>query len=214
MINKEKLWLIPISDLESGRDFVSDQDFKSMEILSNWVLEYLCTPHPSLGRAGPVCPFTRQSIEKGKFWIATISNAQFESDEIVELIDGYRDLFLELPSKDLMDKTIILALPGLNGETCGPKVDDLQKKLKPHFVNQGLMIGQFYSSCMESGLWNEQFHPLQSPIPLLAIRHMVPSDFPFLVGTRGNSQMLIDYFSRFAPNLPKNIRMQISKLLS
>ena len=42
------------------------------------------------------------------------------------------------------------------------------------------MIGQFYPGCAENGLWNPDFRPLDSPLPMLAIRHMVESDLPFL----------------------------------
>jgi len=68
------------------------------------------------------------------------------------------------------------------------------------------MVGQFYEGCAESGLWNDSFQPLQSPIPLLAIRNMVPSDFLFLHGKRGNEGMLISYLNRFGTHIPREVK--------
>jgi hypothetical protein len=55
-----------------------------------------------------------------------------------------------------------------------------QKRMKPSFVTQGLMLGEFYPTCPAPGIRNRSFRPLRSPLPLLAIRHMVESDIDFL----------------------------------
>src|SRR5206468_1894821 len=46
--------------------------------------------------------------------------------------------------------------------------------------DDGLMLGQFHMKNEEPGLHNVNFRPLQSPIPLLAVRFMVMADLPFL----------------------------------
>jgi len=62
-------------------------------------------------------------------------------------------------------------------------VDRTQELLKTEFVRGGLMVGEFHPGPPSApGLWNKDFRPLRSPVPLLAIRHMVPSDRPFLTG--------------------------------
>jgi hypothetical protein len=68
------------------------------------------------------------------------------------------------------------------------------------------MVGQFYAGCPESGLWNDSFRALESPIPLLAIRNMVPSDFPFLHGRRGNPAMLLSYLNKFGTKIPTEVK--------
>ncbi len=30
-----------------------------------WVREYLCRPHPELGRSGAMCPFVPEALQKG-----------------------------------------------------------------------------------------------------------------------------------------------------
>ena len=61
--------------------------------------------------------------------------------------------------------------------------DDLeavQRNQKTKFVEQGLMLGQFYPGCTVAGLHNPEFPALDSPLPLLAMRQMAPTDFAFL----------------------------------
>ena len=82
-------------------------------------------------------------------------------------------------------------------------LDALQARIKPDFVKVGLIVGQFHPRCMEPGLWNSGFRPLQASVPLLVIRHMVSSDFPFLSNTPGFRGA---YLKRFAPDIPSSVR--------
>jgi hypothetical protein len=59
----------------------------------------------------------------------------------------------------------------------------VQQLLKKDFVEKGLMLGEFHASNESPGLRNAEFRPLRSPIPMLAMRHMVDSDLPFLLRT-------------------------------
>jgi hypothetical protein len=84
----------------------------------------------------------------------------------------------------------------------------VQQELKPDFVHEGLMVGQFYPGCREPGLWNRDFRPLESPIPLIAIRYMVSNDFPFL---SSNASWIEVYLRRFAPAMPSQVRSTLAK---
>jgi hypothetical protein len=64
------------------------------------------------------------------------------------------------------------------------------------------MVGQFHPACPQPGLWSEDFRPLQAPIPLLAIRHMVSSDLPFLMS---DERHILEYMKRFAPGVPSHV---------
>ena len=57
----------------------------------------------------------------------------------------------------------------------------MQKRLKPEFVDCGLMIGQFYPGCEEGGIRNPQFRPLDAPVISLAVRYMALADAPFML---------------------------------
>jgi hypothetical protein len=84
-----------------------------------------------------------------------------------------------------------------------PILDALQARLKERFVREGLMVGQFHPQCEQGGLWNTDFRPLRAPIPLLAIRQMVTSDLPFLLGSPAHVSA---YLHRFAPGIPTHVR--------
>jgi hypothetical protein len=169
-----------------------------------------------LGREGPVCPFTQPSLNKHLFWLSIMRGTDIDGEAATKAVLEYKDWFFELEpesgSENIL-KTVLILFPDLSHEKAKDQLETLQRSLKPDFVRKAIMVGQFYEGCPESGLWNEHFHPLQSPIPLLAIRNMVPSDFPFLHGKRGNSDMLIAYLNRFGTNIPPEVKRLIVQAL-
>ncbi len=177
------------------------------QLLGSWIREYLTEPHPELGRVGPVCPFARPALDRDMLWIATVSGEQPEFTKLVAELRTFRDTFLALASADGPDgllKAVFIAFPDLVDFAF---IDALQQELKPDFVDVGLMVGQFYDGCAERGLWNADFRPLQSPVPLLAIRHMVGSDFAFL---NTSAPWIEAYLRRFAPTVPSPVRAALA----
>jgi len=80
------------------------------------------------------------------------------------------------------------------------------------FVENGLMIGQFHPlPPVEGGLWTKDFRPLRCPVPLLAIRHMVPTDLPFLTRDR---RLLDGYYRVFGDDLPPRQRVEFGHALA
>ena len=75
--------------------------------------------------------------------------------------------------------------------------------MKDEFVKPGSDAGPVPPALPARGLWNADFRPLQSPVPLLAIREMVSSDLPFLVGSRAHASA---YFQRYARTIPEHTR--------
>jgi hypothetical protein len=173
--------------------------------ITAWAEEHLNAPHPDLGRRGPVCPFTRLSMDSNCFLLAW-AGGDHDIRSIESAIDRYRQWFLELIGQSEKTHqrllTILVVLPGLDRADADP-LDALQERLKDAFVAEGLMAGQFHPQCTQSGLWNEEFKPLKAPIPLLAIRQMVASDLPFLLGSASH---LSAYLDRFAPDIPGHVR--------
>jgi hypothetical protein len=176
--------------------------------IATWATEFLNTPHRDLGRRGPVCPYTRQSLENRTFLLG-----QVRGPEIAPAVELYREWFVELLEQTAEERrhllTILVVLPDLDRSDAGP-LDEVQARLKDAFVRDGLMVGQFHPRCEQSGLWNEDFRPLRAPVPLMAIRRMVSSDLPFLLGSAGH---LSAYLSRFAPGIPGHVRrLLVSKV--
>jgi hypothetical protein len=88
-----------------------------------------------------------------------------------ETVDGKIDIF----------GSMVLIFPDVTNEEASQVIDPSQRELKPSFVREGLMLGEFHKFSPTPGLRNKSFRPLRSPIPLLAIRHMVESDVDFLM---------------------------------
>ncbi|WP_157181648.1 DUF6875 domain-containing protein [Nocardia testacea] len=170
--------------------------------LRRWTLEYLCRPHPDLGRHGPVCPYMSHAVERRFLWAAFFEGQRIDIERIAAIVDDMYELFPALqPTKDpdARFKAVLVVFPDLTDYT---GIETVQRDQKTRFVHDGLMLGQFYPGCTVAGLHNPAFPALDSPLPLLAVRHMVSTDFLFL-DTR---QEWIDIYLRiFAPAIPEFI---------
>jgi hypothetical protein len=160
------------------------EDLPCLIEIIQWMKNFLGRPHPNLGRPGSVCPFIPQSLKSNSICLAVIRTKDLYPKQIEEIIGHYRDIFLDMEVKEqelAINKAFLLIFPDVHIEDVSQSIDSVQQKLKPLFVESGLMIGEFHKRNESPGLHNPNFRPLRSPIPLLAIRFMVEADLPFLV---------------------------------
>ena len=187
---------------------MASPEIADLRQITAWVVEFLSAPNQQLGRRGPVCPYTRLSMDSNCFLLAW-AGGEHDIQSIESMVDQYRRWFLELLEQPERTReqllTILVVLPGFDRTDSSP-LDALQRRLKDAFVREGLMVGQFHPHCEQRGLWNEDFRPLKAPIPLLAIRRMVSSDLPFLLGSASH---LSAYLDRFAPGIPSHVRRHL-----
>lgn len=209
MRQRNALQLWSPAEIESGDTALLAPEHRGLvrELLT-WGCEFLNMPHPDLGRDGPVCPFTKSSMNKELFLVATPqsgSDIEAACVTVLEFRDWYDELVLEIDPADRNFLSFVIPLPDFDAVDPAP-LDALQGKLKDDFVRDGLMIGQFHPFCEQPGLWNNDFHPLRSPVPLLAIRIMVMYDLPFLI----EEQRHLDaYLANFAKEIPPRVRTQL-----
>lgn len=158
-------------------------------LIIEWIERFLCAPHPDLGRTGDVCPFTRVAVAKDAI--------EFFRNTSENVADLEKDIKLHLLDFNAGDKSNIyrsrIIMPACL-EDADRAVELVQRELKPLFVEHHLMLGQFFKDCNESGLWNKDFRPLQTPVPMLAIRSMVPTDVAFL---HYDPDFLTSYLDKF-----------------
>ncbi len=209
MLQNAGLFLWSSDDIERGAmsDLAQADQTVLREIMS-WTREYLVAPHPELGRDGPVCPFTKPSLAKQLFFLATPEHGRDVSVLTARLQhwrEWYENLLLEKEEVDRNLLTVLVPLPDFDRVDAAP-LDQFQDLLKDDFVQHGLMIGQFHPNCDKPGLWNEAFRPLRCPIPLLAMRVMVLYDLPFLMETQS---YLDAYLKHFAREIPPKVRGQL-----
>lgn len=99
--------------------------------------------------------------------------------------------------------------PYLPKESAPKFIDHLQQRLKADFVNYGLMIEEFhFSPSKKTGIWNENFYPLFSPIALLVIRYLVPNAFYFLLV---KIEFFISYLEKFRDKIPEKLESLVKE---
>jgi hypothetical protein len=165
---------------------------KDLSKVISWIEHFLNMPHTDLGRAGDVCPFARTAMLKRsiEFYLNHSESVQGLSRDI----ETHMEQFHQSDTRhDIYRCRIIVPI---HLEAAASAVEYVQKRLKPAFVERRLMIGQFYQECEEPGLWNKDFRPLQSPVPLIAIRHMVPTDIAFLYNDERYTRTYLEEFGR------------------
>ncbi|MEU4405876.1 DUF6875 domain-containing protein [Streptosporangium sp. NPDC023963] len=206
------LRLIETADLDAPSpppEVLAHRD--ALRAVVDWAGTYLCRPHPDLGRNGPVCPYAQGSLSRNRFYLAVpeagprAAETVETIEDIVAAVEPYRAWFVRLAPLDgpeAVFTTILLLLPGLGDRLA--LVDGAQNALKDAFVEEGLMIGEFHDGPPDKpGLWNPSLRPLAGPVPLLAIRHMVATDLPFLWGDPAHRRA---YLTRFDGRVPAHLR--------
>jgi hypothetical protein len=174
--------------------------------LMHWIETFICQPHPHLGREGSVCPYVSKSREKGLFWLTAYPGARPSVEEVDAVVSAYREWFLALEPRagaDAQYKTLVILFPDIADPDAPAIIDQAQLRLKPAFVQQGLMIGQFHATSTAPGVWNPAFYPLRSPVPLLVMRPMAPHDILFLHMEEG---FVRAYVKRYGQRVPRRLR--------
>ncbi|MBW0274550.1 hypothetical protein ATM97_21445 [Nocardia sp. MH4] len=168
-----------------------------------WARDHLTQPLGEIGRDGPVCPYVGPAMRRDLIWVGRVAGARPWPAYVRLVLSDALELFPKLPPDvggAAVLRCLVTAMPELHDYTL---IDDLHDQLKSEFVERGLMLGQFYPGCTQPGLWNREYHPLDSPIPMLVVRTMMATDFPFLIA---RPEWMSAYVKKFAPGLPAHVR--------
>jgi hypothetical protein len=169
--------MMRISEIERDYDPASP-----LGLVVGWIRGFLARPHPELGRPGLVCPFVPGALKMDSIWLTEMAETVPAFERLSAIITGYRNVFLETEPKsgpEAMNKVFLVAFPSF-GPDGTAVIEKVQSTLKRYFVDMGLLVGEFHSANANPGLHNPDFRPLRSPVPMLAIRHLVESDLAFL----------------------------------
>ena len=144
-------------------------------------------------RIAQVCPFVKDSIDQNYFWIeespiADVGNIEaYLLSQILPFIqappdhDPWRD---GAPPAPVWLKTFFTFFP--HYMLPSPKqpdlaVDQMYARVRPGFMNAGLMLGQFYHGCDQPSVYNPKWRDvLTCPYLAFAIRYMAPHDRLFI----------------------------------
>jgi hypothetical protein len=164
---------------------LAERDLDALHAVGDWIKTFVVRPHKDLGRAGPVCPFVPGALERKTLWLAPEQIADRGVPDVVELINGYKGLFLDTQPTDGDDaiyKVIVVVFTDLSADRAQEVFDDVLKHLAvPSYVEDGIVFGPFYEGNEGTAIYNASFRPFQSPVPFLFVRHGVLSDWKFFL---------------------------------
>ncbi len=158
-------------------------DDADMATMLGWIEGYLMKPHDQLGRTGAVCPFTKQSARIDAVRVAISRGAADDQAEVAQLMRTAFDELDAIPAKAGMEhfRTIIIGFPECLDDAGLEMLKRVQGEMKWVSLSRYRMVGLMFAKSEAPGLWNPEFRPQRSPMPILAIRHMVENDAFFAV---------------------------------
>jgi hypothetical protein len=138
------------------------------------------------------CPFVMHSTVRKQAWIEESSLTESNISEVSSKLVEYGRKFVSLPvsydpvtrgeaaPNEYHHKCIVIFFPAyklLPGN--GKLLDQLHATHKREFMQMGLTLGQFYASCSQGGVYNQEWRALTSPYPAFAIRYLSKHDILF-----------------------------------
>jgi Domain of unknown function (DUF6875) len=179
--------LFLLEDLEdAGRTSeIAESDLDALHAVADWIKTFVVRPHEDLGRAGPVCPFVPGALERKTLWLAPEQIADRGVPHVVELLNGYKSLFLDAEHTDGDDanyKVIVVVFTDLSADRAQGVFDGFLEQLAvPSYAEDGILYGPFYEGNEGTAIYNSSFRPFQSPVPFLFVRQGVISDWKFFL---------------------------------
>ena len=207
--------LFLLEDLEDSsktRD-LADSDLTALRAIADWTKTFVVKPHKELGRAGTVCPFVPGSLERKVLWLAPEQIADRREPDVIELVRGYKRLFLETQptgGDDADYKVIVVVFTDLPADRAQGVFDDvLQHLAVPSYADDGILFGPYYEGNEATAIYNSSFRPFQSPVPFLFVRPGVISDWKFFLD---NDELLNLWARRFGESAVQALAEELRRL--
>jgi hypothetical protein len=192
---------------------LADSDLDALHSVADWIKTYVVKPHKELGRAGPVCPFVPAALERKTLWLAREQIADRDVSDVVELMNGYKSLLLDVQPVDGDDaiyKVIVVVFTDLSADRAQGVFDIVLQQLGvPSYVEDGIVFGPFYEGNEGTAIYNSSFRPFQSPVPFLFVRHGVVSDWKFFLD---NDEWLSLWAHRFGESAVHALAEELRRL--
>lgn len=164
---------------------LAEADLAALRAAGDWIETFVAKPHGDLGRAGSVCPFVPRALERKTLWLAPERIAGGSVADVVQLVCGYRKLFLAAPpvdGEDAIYKSFVIVFSDLSGNHAENLFRDvLQHHAAPAYEQDGLVLGGFYPRNEGAAIYNPGFGPFRSPTPFLLMRRGVFTDWKFFL---------------------------------
>jgi hypothetical protein len=180
-----KLFLLEDLDDANRTREPAERDLGALHAVADWIRSFVARPHKDLGRTGPVCPYVPVTLERKALWLAPLRRADRSVLEVVQLMNGYKRLLLELQAGDGDDasyKSMVVVFTDLPADRAKHLFDEVLYHLAvPSYAKDGLVLGAFYQSNEGAAIYNPSLRPFAAPEPFLLMRHAVISDWKFFL---------------------------------
>jgi hypothetical protein len=192
---------------------LEENELTALRAVADWIKTFIAKPHPDLGRAGPVCPFVPWALDHRTLWLAPEQIADRDTADVAELMNGYKDLFLNtqpIDGENAITKVIVVVFTDLPPERGQSVFDDvLQQLAVPSYADSGNLFGPFYEGNKGTAIYNSNFRPFQAPVPFLFVRNGVISDWKFFLD---NDEMLTLWARRFGESTVHTLAQELRHL--
>jgi hypothetical protein len=86
--------LLLLDDLQDNRrtSDIAQSDLEALRAVADRIKSFIARPHKDLGRAGPVCPFVPESLERKALWLAPERIGGRGTPAVVDLVRDYQNL--------------------------------------------------------------------------------------------------------------------------
>lgn len=131
--------------------------------LFDWVQSYPMNTHADLGRAGVVCPFTRQARRFDTMRLGLCGAGPEEEERAFTIIRrGFEEL-ARIPANRGMEqfRTVVIAFPGCDSEAGIAMLQRAQRRHRFYAMLRFRMMGFMHPHSESPGLWNPDFRPLR-----------------------------------------------------
>ena len=156
-----------------------------LSALDLWIRDFICRPHPLLiaaGRATAVCPLAEPALRQGSVWLShlrfpndpSIDRKDYAARHLLDLSANFKETFR---ATSLSLDCLIVTTEGLGYHEWRYVVDGAHQVVKPAVLRRQLMVGGFHPLNNRPSRLSPSLFPMQSPLPLFAMRHMIQSDW-------------------------------------
>ncbi len=182
--NRDCLLILEPGSLCSLADVKNQPErFPAYAEIVAWIESVIVKPNPELGRAGPVCPRVRESIDRNLIKFATVHTGEATAEEAVLRCEGLIEAFYAMfPNcNDRKLASLVVSFPNIERNEASKFIDGGHRQLRTTFIKNGLMLGEFHPQSTVPGAYNPAFRAMRAPMPLFVVRAISEHDDIFLM---------------------------------
>lgn len=152
-----------------------------LSVLAGWLGDYAMSDHAELGRTGTVCPFVKQASRLDTLRLGISLAGPKDEAAVFTHIRGSFDDLKRIPAPRGKERlrTIAIGFPDCASDDGIAMLERVYARHKYYTLLRSQMIAFFHPGSQTHGLWNPAFRPMQSPMPVIAVRYLIEQDAAF-----------------------------------